>query len=65
MESTLCSLSRDDPVQPPKVANEREDVLYAIEKNAKVLDALLDELDGDCACTNSHQSFVIKNAMRV
>lgn len=62
MESTLCSLSRDDPVQPPPVvANERKDVLYAIEKRAKkVLDALLDELDGDCACTNSHQSFVLK-----
>jgi hypothetical protein len=61
MESTLCSLSRDDPVQPPPVvANERKDVLYAIEKRAKkVLDALLDELDGDCACTNSHQSFVL------
>ena len=61
LESTLCSLSRDDPVQPPPVvANERKDVLYAIEKRAKkVLDALLDELDGDCACTNSHQSFVL------
>lgn len=61
MESTLCSLSRDDPkVQPPFVANERKDVYAIIEKRAKVLDALLDELDGDCACTNSHQSFVLK-----
>ena len=58
LESTLCSLSRDDPVQPPVANDERKDV-HAIEKRAKVLDALLDELDGDCACTNSHQSFVL------
>ena len=58
LETTLCSLSRDDPVQPPVANDERKDV-HAIEKRAKVLDTLLDELDGDCACTNSHQSFVL------